>query len=165
MGPMLLLVLGILGAVGFSLYHFGEQQRFNIVSDSKEGIFILDKKTSMVNYCTNKTCSLVGNGALPSHMMGNPAAMASMQGAIMGAPAAPTVTAPGQAPTGMQPDIAASGSANAAPAAATDSDVHDADADHSDAATDTNNSDAAAASSAADADHPDAATSPEGFSF
>lgn len=168
MGPMLLLVLGILGAVGFSLYHFGEQQRFNMVSDSKGGIFILDKKTSSINYCTNKTCSLVGNGALPSNIMGNPAAMASMQGAIMGAPAAPAATAPGQAPTGMQPDIAASGSANAAaaPAAVTDSDVHDADAsagaDQTDASA---NADQDAAAPAADADQPDAAASPEGFSF
>jgi hypothetical protein len=162
---MLLLVLGILGAVGFSLYHFGEQQRFNIISDSKEGIFILDKKTSMINYCTNKTCSLVGNGALPSHIMGNPAAMASMQGAIMGAPAAPAAPAPGQAPAGMQPNIAASGSANAAPAAtapaATDGDVHDADAEAGADHQDADQPDAAAAP-AADADHPD---SPEGFSF
>lgn len=163
MGPMLLLVLGIIGAVGFGLYQFGEQHRFDMVSDSKGGIFILDKKSSTINYCNNQTCSLVGNGALPSHLMGNPAAMASMQGAIMGAPAASGAATPGQAPTGMQSNIAASGNANsdnanAAATPAADSDVHDADADAP--AADADHTDVAP-----DADTPDAAAAPDGFSF
>ena len=114
MGPMLLLVLGILSAVGFSLYQFGEHHRFDIVPDAKGGIFILDKKSSAINYCNDKTCSLVGNGALPSHIMNNPSAIASMQGAIMGAPAAVSAPQAGQAPNGMNANIAASGVANAA---------------------------------------------------
>lgn len=162
MGPMLLLVLGIIGAVGFCLYQFGEQHRFNMVSDSKGGIFILDKKSSTINYCNNQTCSLVGNGALPSHLMSNPAAMASMQGSIVGAPAASRTATPGQAPTGMQQNIAASGNANAAANPATDSDVHDADAP----STDANHQDGDTADAdTAEADHPDAAAAPDGFSF
>ena len=54
MGPMLLLVLGILSAVGFSLYQFGEHHRFDIVPDAKGGIFILDKKSAAINYCNDK---------------------------------------------------------------------------------------------------------------
>ncbi len=163
MGPMLLLVLGIMGAVGFGLYQFGEQHRFDMVSDSQGGIFILDKKSSTINYCNNQTCSLVGNGALPSHLIGNPAAMASMQGAIMGAPAASGAATPGQAPTGMQPNLAASGNANAAATPTQDSDVHDADAPTADApaAADADQADV----TPPDADTPDAAAAPDGFSF
>ena len=115
MGPMLLFVLGILSAVGFSLYQFGEHHRFDIVPDAKGGIFILDKKSAAINYCNDKTCSLVGNGTLPSQIMNNPAALVSMQGAIMGAPAPVVAPEAGQVPNGMNANIAASGSgANAA---------------------------------------------------
>ena len=109
MGPMLLLVLGILSAVGLGLYQFGEHHRFDLVSDAKGGIFIIDRKSAAINYCNDKTCSLVGNGSLPSQIMGNPVAMMSVQGSIMGAPAAPTSPKPGIAPNGMQANIAASG--------------------------------------------------------
>lgn len=109
MGPMLLLVFGILSAVGLALYQFGEHHRFDMVPDAKGGIFIIDRKSAAINYCDNKTCSLVGNGALPSQIMGNPAALMAVQGAIMGAPAAATAKKPGDAPKGMQPNIAASG--------------------------------------------------------
>ncbi|MCX7342809.1 MAG: hypothetical protein NT128_01510 [Proteobacteria bacterium] len=121
MGPMLLLVLGILSAVGLALYQFGEHHRFDMVSDAKGGIFIIDRKSAAINYCNDKTCSLVGNGALPSQIMGNPAALMAVQGAIMGAPAAVTVVKPGEAPKGMQSDIAASSAkpANNTPAVAT----------------------------------------------
>ncbi len=87
MGPMLLLVLGILSAVGLGLYQFGEHHRFDMASDAKGGIFIIDRKSAAINYCNDKICSLVGNGSLPSQAMGNPAALTSVQGAIMGAPA------------------------------------------------------------------------------
>lgn len=109
MGPMLLLVLGILSAVGLGLYHFGEYHRFDMVPDAKGGIFIIDRKSAAINYCDNKTCTLVGNGALPSQIMGNPAALMAVQGAIMGAPAAATAAKPGDVPKGMQPNIASAG--------------------------------------------------------
>jgi hypothetical protein len=38
---MLLLVLGILSAVGLGLYQFGEHHRFDMVPDAKGGIFIV----------------------------------------------------------------------------------------------------------------------------
>ena len=179
MGPMLLLVLGILSAVGLGLYQFGEHHRFDMVSDAKGGIFIIDRKSAAINYCNDKTCSLVGNGALPSQIMGNPAALALMQGAIMGAPAAAAPQA-GQAPSGMNKNIAASGVANAAQAdvaAATHDgdDVQNADAEpHPDAGAQPDaeshpddQPDAAAAQPDAEShpdDQPDAAA-PEGFSF
>ena len=120
MGPMLLLVLGILSAVGLGLYQFGEHHRFDMVSDAKGGIFIIDRKSAAINYCNDKTCSLVGNGALPSQIMGNPAALMAVQGAIMGAPAAVTAVKLGEAPKGMQSNIAASSAkpANDTPAVA-----------------------------------------------
>jgi hypothetical protein len=164
---MLLLVLGILGAVGFSLYQFGEHHRFDIVPDAKGGIFILDKKSSAINYCNDKTCSLVGNGALPSHIMNNPSALASMHGAILGAPA-PVVAAPqeGQVPNGMNANIASTGDVNAGQA-----DV--ATAVHDDG--DVQNADAEAAHPDAEAPHPDEAeqsadaaveaAAPEGYAF
>lgn len=151
MGPMLLLVLGILSAVGFSLYQFGEHHRFDIVPDAKGGIFILDKKSAAINYCDDKTCSLVGNGMLPSQIMNNPAALVSMQGAIMGAPAAVAAPQAGQAPNGMNANIAASGVANADQA-----DV--ATAVHDDG--DVQNADAEAAPADAEAPHPDEAEQP-----
>ena len=151
MGPMLLLVLGILSAVGFSLYQFGEHHRFDIVPDAKGGIFILDKKSAAINYCNDKTCSLVGNGMLPSQIMNNPAALVSMQGAIMGAPAAVAAPQAGQAPNGMNANIAASGVANADQA-----DV--ATAVHDDG--DVQNADAEAAPADAEAPHPDEAEQP-----
>ena len=121
MGPMLLLVLGILSAVGLALYQFGEHHRFDMVADAKGGIFIIDRKSAAINYCNDKTCSLVGNGALPSQFMGNPAALMAVQGAIMGAPAAVTAVKTGDAPNGMQSNIAASSAkpANNTPAVAT----------------------------------------------
>ena len=151
MGPMLLLVLGILSAVGFSLYQFGEHHRFDIVPDAKGGIFILDKKSAAINYCNDKTCSLVGNGTLPSQIMNNPAALVSMQGAIMGAPAPVVAPQAGQAPNGMNANIAASGVANADQA-----DV--ATAVHDDG--DVQNADAEAAPADAEAPHPDEAEQP-----
>ena len=151
MGPMLLLVLGILSAVGFSLYQFGEHHRFDIVPDAKGGIFILDKKSAAINYCNDKTCSLVGNGTLPSQIMNNPAALVSMQGAIMGAPAPVVAPHAGQAPNGMNANIAASGVANADQA-----DV--ATAVHDDG--DVQNADAEAAPADAEAPHPDEAEQP-----
>ena len=183
MGPMLLVVLGILSAVGLGLYQFGEHHRFDMVSDAKGGIFIIDRKSAAINYCNDKTCSLVGNGALPSQIMGNPAALALMQGAIMGAPAAAAPQA-GQAPSGMNKNIAASGVAIAAQAdvaAATHDgdDVQNADAEphpdagapdaepHPDAAAPDAESHPDAAAPDAEShpdDQPDAAA-PEGFSF
>ena len=151
MGPMLLLVLGILSAVGFSLYQFGEHHRFDIVPDAKGGIFILDKKSAAINYCNDKTCSLVGNGTLPSQIMNNPAALVSMQGAIMGAPEPVVAPQAGQAPNGMNANIAASGVANADQA-----DV--ATAVHDDG--DVQNADAEAAPADAEAPHPDEAEQP-----
>ena len=154
MGPMLLLVLGILSAVGFSLYQFGEHHRFDIVPDAKGGIFILDKKSAAINYCNDKTCSLVGNGALPSQIMNNPSAIASMQGAIMGAPAAVSAPQAGQAPNGMNANIAASGVANAAQADVVTAVHDDGDVQNADAA------DAEAAHPDAEAPHPDEAEQP-----
>jgi hypothetical protein len=169
MGPMLLLVLGILSAVGFSLYQFGEHHRFDIVPDAKGGIFILDKKSAAINYCNDKTCSLVGNGALPSHIMNNPSAIASMQGAIMGAPAAVSAPQAGQAPNGMNANIAASGVANAAQADVVTAVHDDGDVQNADAA------DAEAAHPDVEAPHPDEAeqpadaaaeaAAPEGYAF
>ena len=168
MGPMLLLVLGILSAVGFSLYQFGEHHRFDIVPDAKGGIFILDKKSAAINYCNDKTCSLVGNGALPSQIMHNPSALASMQGAIMGAPAAVSAPQAGQAPNGMNANIAASGVANAAQADVVTAVHDDGDVQNADAA------DAEAAHPDVEAPHPDeaeqpadaaAAAAPEGYAF
>jgi hypothetical protein len=173
MGPMLLLVLGILSAVGLGLYQFGEHHRFDMVSDAKGGIFIIDRKSAAINYCNDKTCSLVGNGALPSQIMGNPAAMASMQGAIMGAPAAVVAPQAGQAPNGMNANIASSGVANAAQAdvaAATHDgdDVQNADDEpHPDAGAPDAESHPDAGAPDAEShpdDQPDAAA-PEGFSF
>jgi hypothetical protein len=165
---MLLLVLGILSAVGFSLYQFGEHHRFDIVPDAKGGIFILDKKSAAINYCNDKTCSLVGNGALPSQIMHNPSALASMQGAIMGAPAAVSAPQAGQAPNGMNANIAASGVANAAQADVVTAVHDDGDVQNADAA------DAEAAHPDVEAPHPDeaeqpadaaAAAAPEGYAF
>jgi hypothetical protein len=119
MGPMLLLVLGILSAVGLGLYQFGEHHRFDMVPDAKGGIFIIDRKSAAINYCSDKTCTLVGNGALPSQIMGNPAALMAVQGAIMGAPAAPSTAKLGAAPNGMKKNIADSGATKPADAAAT----------------------------------------------
>lgn len=111
MGPMLLLVLGLLSAVGLGLYQFSDLHRFDLVPDSKGGIFIIDRKSAAINHCDNKTCTLVGNGSLPSQIMNNPAAMMNMQGAIMGAPAKPVAAKPGVAPASMKPNMAASGEA------------------------------------------------------
>lgn len=164
MGPMLLLVLGILSAVGLGLYQFGEQHRFDMVSDAKNGgIFIIDRKSAAINYCTNKTCLLVGNGALPSQIMNNPAALASMQGAIMGSPAATTPAQPGQVPNGMQQNLAASGSANptSTDVAATSSDEEAQNADASEAEGDH----AEATDANASGTEGEGAESPEGFTF
>lgn len=172
MGPMLLLVLGILSAVGLGLYQFGEHHRFDMVSDAKNGgIFIIDRKSAAINYCNGKTCSLVGNGSLPSQIMNNPAALASMQGSIMGAPAAVAALHPGQAPNGMNNNLAASGNTKVAQAdtAATPADLNGEGAQNADAESeaatpaeehieDQNaNADASAESGAA--------ATPEGFSF
>ena len=106
-----MLVFGILSAVGLGLYQFGEQHRFDMSPDAKYGgIFIIDRKSAAINYCDKKTCTLV-NSALPSQIMNNPAALTSMQGAIMGAPAAAASAQPGQPPKGMQQNIALSGAA------------------------------------------------------
>jgi len=107
MGVMFLFIIGIFSIVGLSLYQFSEQSRFEMVSDLKNGgVFIIDKKASSLNYCDNKTCSLVGRGYLPSQIMNNPTALASLQNAIMGAPASAVALKPGQAPEGMQDNIA-----------------------------------------------------------
>lgn len=171
MGPMLLLVLGILSAVGLGLYQFSEHHRFDMVSDAKGGIFIIDRKSAAINYCNDKTCSLVGNGALPSQIMGNPAALASMQGAIMGAPAAVAPPQAGQVPNGMNKNIAASGAANAAQADVAaaihdENDIQNADAEpqHADAEPQPGAEHSDAESSDA-AEHPDASAAPEGFAF
>lgn len=109
MGAMLLFVLGILSAVGLSLYQFSEQYRFDMVSDAKNGgVFIIDKKAAALNYCDDKKCLLIGGGALPSQIMNNPATLASLQNAIMVAPAAVVTPKPGQAPEGMENNIASS---------------------------------------------------------
>lgn len=118
MGPMLVLVLAIVSCVGFSIYHLGETNRFELVSDgSKGGVYVLDRKTSSINYCTEQSCKLIGNGSLPSHASGNPAVLAAMQNSIMGAPAVAAAKTPGQVPAGMQANIAATGAAATAPAA------------------------------------------------
>lgn len=111
MGPMLLLVVAIISCFGFSIYHLSESQRFEVISDVKSGgVFILDRKTLGINYCTEQTCKLVGNGSLPSQAVGNPAVLAAMQNSIMGAPA-PVMAkkTEGAAPQGMQANLAASG--------------------------------------------------------
>lgn len=113
MGPMLMLVVGIISCVGFSIYHLGEAQRFEVIGDSKNGgIFILDKKNASVNYCTDQVCKLIGNGSLPSQAHGNPAILAAMQNSIMGSPAVITAKNNGfTTPDGMKSNIAASGAA------------------------------------------------------
>lgn len=109
MGAMLLFILGIVGVAWFSLHQFSEQYRFDMVSDAKNGgVFVIDKKTAAINYCDNKTCSLVGNGALPSQVMDNPIALASLQNAIMGSPAKAVEQKTGQVPEGMEENIASS---------------------------------------------------------
>lgn len=124
MGVMFLFIIGIFSIVGLSLYQFSEQSRFEMVSDLKSGgAFIIDKKTSSLNYCDSKTCSLVGGGYLPSQIINNPTALASLQNAIMGAPAPAAELKPGQAPEGMQ----ASTNADADEDEQDDDDVEDAD--------------------------------------
>lgn len=125
MGPMLVLVLAIVSCVGFSIYNLGETNRFELVSDGKGGVYVLDRKTSSINYCTEQSCKLIGNGSLPSHAAGNPAVLAGMQHSIMGAPAIVAAKPAGQLPAGMQANIATSGAPQPAltdPAAATTKD-------------------------------------------
>jgi hypothetical protein len=128
MGPMLVLVLAIVSCVGFSIYNLGENNRFNLVSDVKGGVYVLDRKTSSINYCTAESCKLIGNGSLPSHASGNPAVLAAMQNSIMGAPAVVAAKPAGQLPAGMQANIATSGAAKPAandPAAAAATDANE----------------------------------------
>lgn len=175
MGPMLLLVLGILSAVGLALYQFAEHHRFDMVSDAKGGIFIIDRKSAAINYCNDKTCSLVGNGALPSQIMGNPAALMAVQGAIMGAPASVTVVKPGEAPKGMQSDIAASSAkpanntpavaTSAAPAAKSDDKEDDDDDDKDSDDDEKDEDDKDDKDSDDDKEEDKKADAPDGFSF
>jgi hypothetical protein len=173
MGPMLLLVLGILSAVGLALYQFGEHHRFDMVSDAKGGIFIIDRKSAAINYCNDKTCSLVGNGALPSQIMGNPAALMAVQGAIMGAPAAVNAVKPGEAPKGMQANIAASSAkpANNTPAVAptAKSDDKEEDKEKSDEAEDEEKHEDSEETASGDKEEEskdeNKEDAPEGFSF
>lgn len=118
MGPMLVLVLAIVSCVGFSIYHLGETNRFNIVPDTKGGVYVLDRKTASINYCSEQSCKLIGNGSLPSQAVGNPAVLAAMQNSIMGAPAIVAAKQANQTPAGMQANIASSGAAK--PVATTD---------------------------------------------
>lgn len=114
MGPMLVLVLAIVSCVGYSVYQLGETNRFNIVPDTKGGVYVLDRKSASINYCTEQSCKLIGNGSLPSQAVGNPAVLAAMQNSIMGAPAVVvTPQQPAQTPAGMQANIATSGAAKA----------------------------------------------------
>ena len=110
MGSMLIFIFGILGVVGLSLHQFSEQYRFDMVSDTKNGgVFIIDRKAAAINYCDDKKCLLVGSGVLPSQIMNNPTMLASLQNAIMGAPAPVVAPQPGQAPKGMEKNLASSG--------------------------------------------------------
>lgn len=113
MGPMLVLVLAIVSCVGYSVYQLGETNRFNIVPDTKGGVYVLDRKSASINYCTEQSCKLIGNGSLPSQAVGNPAVLAAMQHSIMGTPAVVTPQQPAQTPAGMQANIATSGAAKA----------------------------------------------------
>ena len=111
MGPMLVLVLAIVSCVGYSVYQLGETNRFNIVPDTKGGVYVLDRKSASIHYCTEQSCKLIGNGSLPSQAVGNPAMLAAMQQSIMGAPAVVTPQQLAQTPAGMQANIATTGAA------------------------------------------------------
>lgn len=114
MGSMLTFIIGILLAVWLAFHQIAEHYRFDLVSDSKNGgVFIIDKRNASLNYCDTKTCVLVGSGVLPSQIMNNPSALASLQNAIMGAPAPVSAPQPGQAPTGMEKNLASSGAPKA----------------------------------------------------
>jgi len=111
---MLTFIIGLLLAVWIAFHQISEHYRFDLVSDAKNGgVFVIDKKNAALNYCDNKSCTLVGSGALPSQMINNPSALASLQNAIMGAPAPITTLQPGQAPDGMGKNLATSGAEKA----------------------------------------------------
>ena len=54
----LMVCITILVSVSMTLLYFYTEERFDVVK-SKEGIFVFDRKTTSLNYCTKYKCSLI----------------------------------------------------------------------------------------------------------
>lgn len=136
MGSMLTFIIGMLLAVWIAFHQVSENYRFDMVSDTKNGgVFIIDKKDSVINYCNNKTCTLVGEGALPSKNFTSPSVLATLQNAVIGKP---VTLKPGQVPPGMKKNLAAKSQTNEHP----DDVDTDADADNNNASDEDEEEDA-----------------------
>lgn len=162
MGSMLTFIIGLLLAVWIGFHQISEHYRFDLVSDAKNGgVFVIDKKNAALNYCDSKSCTLVGSGALPSQIINNPSALASLQNAIMGTPAAVSPPQPGQAPEGMEKNLAASGAPKADHS--DEEKAQEEDEEESSSNDDDKTDDDAESDKAADSD--DDKKVPEGFDF
>ena len=54
----LMICITILLSVSMTLLYFYTEERFDIVK-SKDGVFVFDRKTTSLNYCTKQKCSLI----------------------------------------------------------------------------------------------------------
>ncbi len=84
MGPVFIFILGILVAVGASLYQIGKNNRFEIVSNGASGVFIFDNHAKKLNFCDAEQCKIVNKGVLPSEVYDDPSLMTKLEGSILG---------------------------------------------------------------------------------